>query len=394
MTAQIVIGLGFGDEGKGMLTDHLCRKAERPLVVRFSGGHQAGHTVVTADGRQHVFSNFGAGTFAGAPTLWSRFCTFHPIGYANELAALKEAGVKPKLFVDGLAPVTTPYDLLYNRILEKKEKHGSCGLGFGATIARHEGPHKIHAMDLLNDFVLKQKLKSVANYYSQKVGITLQEKELDKWMDSFHNAVKVVRDRLHIISERYFFEAYSNQFSHLIFEGSQGILLDQEFGYFPHVTRAYTSSKNALEIIKRMDSTEFSKTQIHYVTRAYQTRHGNGPLSQEYTPGLELAPTPYETNQTNAWQGSQRRALLDLGQLRYALSCDAHYSAGLERYLTVSCLDQISGAWRAIDEGKPIELRSVEDLARRLQNEWSGVFGNYGQVADLRSKSEKLNLTI
>ncbi|MEM9930725.1 MAG: adenylosuccinate synthetase, partial [Bacteroidota bacterium] len=88
MTTHIVLGLAFGDEGKGVTTDYLCRQAERPLVIRFSGGHQAGHTVVSPQGRRHVFSNFGAGTLAGAPTFWSKYCTFHPVGYANEHESL------------------------------------------------------------------------------------------------------------------------------------------------------------------------------------------------------------------------------------------------------------------------------------------------------------------
>lgn len=401
MTAQIVIGLGFGDEGKGMLTDYLCRKAERPLVVRFSGGHQAGHTVASPNGRQHVFSNFGAGTLVNTPTFWSRYCTFHPIGYANELAALEAMGVFPKLYVDGLAPVTTPFDLLYNRVREKQERHGSCGLGFGATIARHEGPHKLHVMDLLDDFVLAQKLKSVFLYYDTKLGINFDELELNHWMNAFRKALKVIRSKLHIASERAFFQTRSSEFSHLIFEGSQGLLLDQEFGYFPHVTRAHTSSKNALELLDRIrkyypkkPSNQLAdeahiEAEVHYITRAYQTRHGNGPLSQENKSGLDLKPTPYETNQTNGWQGPQRRSLLDIDQLRYAVQCDAHYSAGLDRYLTVSCMDQVKGPWIVIDKDQPIEIGEVKDLGRRIGGNWAGVFANFSQQGNPRRNSKK-----
>ncbi|MEM8583487.1 MAG: adenylosuccinate synthetase [Bacteroidota bacterium] len=407
MTAQIVIGLGFGDEGKGMLTDYLCRKAERPLVVRFSGGHQAGHTVASPDGRLHVFSNFGAGTLASAPTFWSRYCTFHPIGYANELAALEAMGLSPKLYVDGLAPVTTPFDLLYNRAREERDRHGSCGLGFGATIARHEGPHKVHVMDLLDDFVLAKKLKSVFLYYDAKLRIKFNELELNRWMNDFREALKVVRSKLHISSERAFFQTRSSEFSHLIFEGSQGILLDQEFGYFPHVTRAYTSSRNALELLDRIrksipknPSKELArealiKAEVHYITRAYQTRHGNGPLSQELKSGLDLKPTPYETNQTNDWQGPQRRSLLDLDQLRYAVQCDAHYSAGLDRYLTVSCMDQIKGPWLVMEKDQPIVVGEVKNLGKRIGGDWAGVFANFSQEGNpQRDGMRKKNLAM
>ena len=70
----VIIGLGFGDEGKGLITDYFCSKLKNPLVIRFSGGHQVGHTVIYNDIR-HMFSNFGSGTLRNIPTYWSKFCT-------------------------------------------------------------------------------------------------------------------------------------------------------------------------------------------------------------------------------------------------------------------------------------------------------------------------------
>ena len=90
-----MVGLGFGDEGKGATVDRLVRDAGHgglQLVVRFSGGHQAGHTVVHEDGRRHVFSQVGAGALRDAGTLWSRHCTFDPSGFAREHAALCAMG--------------------------------------------------------------------------------------------------------------------------------------------------------------------------------------------------------------------------------------------------------------------------------------------------------------
>ena len=63
----ILLGSSFGDEGKGIITDYMCNISTQPLVVRFSGGHNAGHTVVVDD-KKHVFSHFGSGTLRGAPT--------------------------------------------------------------------------------------------------------------------------------------------------------------------------------------------------------------------------------------------------------------------------------------------------------------------------------------
>ncbi|OAV44438.1 adenylosuccinate synthetase [Lewinella sp. 4G2] len=379
MKTQLVIGLGFGDEGKGLTTDFLCRQADSPLVVRFSGGHQAGHTVVTREGTRHVFSNFGAGTLAGAPTYYSRYCTFNPVGFQREREALLKLGTTPVLYTDGLAPVTTPYDVLYNRKLETKERHGSCGLGFGATVARHEGPAKLHVLDLYDDFILEQKLQAVATYYGNRLGVTYDTDALREQLMVFHDAVNYFRSHHPQKYVAHSLASLAKGYDTIVFEGSQGLLLDQDFGYFPHVTRAHVSSRNAMELIA---TAGLPLPEIFYVTRAYQTRHGNGPLTNEH---LEpnLHPTPNETNVTNPWQGPQRRSLLDLDQLRFALAMDNHYAHACHKNLVVTCLDQLKGEWFATDDGRRIRLGSSADLGGRLGFTEDRVYTNASEVGDL-----------
>ena len=80
---SIVIGAGFGDEGKGNMVNYLCKNSEKPLVIRFNGGHQMGHMCVVNEMR-HIFSNFGSGSLVGAPTYISEYCTVDPVGTKNE----------------------------------------------------------------------------------------------------------------------------------------------------------------------------------------------------------------------------------------------------------------------------------------------------------------------
>ncbi|MFW2477394.1 MAG: adenylosuccinate synthetase, partial [Sediminibacterium sp.] len=123
--ATVIVGLGYGDEGKGLLTDYYCHNADRPLVIRFNGGQQAGHTVVLKNGTRHVFSNFGSGTLRGVSTYWSAYCTFSPRYFLEELSLLP---ITPMLYLDPACPVTTHYDVLYNRALEisrGKNRYGS-----------------------------------------------------------------------------------------------------------------------------------------------------------------------------------------------------------------------------------------------------------------------------
>ncbi len=340
MTSQIVLGLGYGDEGKGMITDYLCSNADNPLVIRFSGGHQAGHTVVY-NGMRHIFSSFGSGTLRGAATYWSQYCTFAPAEMMTEHEHLLSLGVTPTLYVDALAPVTTFYDVAYNRLLERSRgegRHGSVGTGFGCTVERHQTPCKLHAMDIEHPAVLRQKLDAIKKYYSDRAlsdGLLFSD-NWDDYREAFLRYVDRSRSVVTIVVEEEFLRTRAESAT-FVFEGSQGILLDMDYGFFPHVTRANTTGRNAIAMILRAG---LSLPEVVYVTRCYQTRHGAGWMSnEEKLPSL--IDNPNETNVHNEWQGSLRRGLLDLDLINYALQCDRNHTFGCTRSLAITCLDQI-----------------------------------------------------
>lgn len=322
---HIVLGLGFGDEGKGLLTDYLCNTVKPTGVIRFSGGHQAGHTVVYKN-KRHVFSNFGSGTFRMAPTFWSKYCTFHPKGFLNEYDQILKHDVIPVFYVDPMAPVTTFYDIAHNKWMEDRCKHGSCGVGINATFQRNESPYKLYVQDLFSEHVLKHKLKEIKNYYN------LSNYKNDYFSDTdlikFLSEVEEIRPLITLKTETEFFKM---SFTDYVFEGSQGIMLDQDFGFFPNVTRSHTTSKNALEIIKRNN---LSAPEITYVTRSYQTRHGNGFMTDESLKIEDL------TNVKNPWQGEFRTGMLNIDLVNHALRCDNNYSSGLKKNIAITCLDQ------------------------------------------------------
>lgn len=350
MKTSIIIGLGFGDEGKGLTTDYLCRQQPSSLIVRFSGGHQAGHTVVTPEGGRHVFSSIGSGALFGAATYWSRFCTFYPIAFGNEYTALEQQhGINPQVYVDALAPVTTPYEVFFNRQTERVNAHGSCGVGFGATVQRQESPYKLFVQDLAYPFVLEKRLQAIREYYHQLTGEDPLTEAMEQQLEQFKTAVADVLPLITIVGEKEFFsELPTASYDQIIFEGSQGILLDMDHGFFPHVTRCNTVSKNALYFITTYG---LEAPVLYYISRAYQTRHGNGYLSNAGLP-LGLIPNPLETNQYNEWQGQQRRSVLDLDLLQYALEADANYSYGNEKRLVLTCMDQLPGALQYTEQGE------------------------------------------
>ena len=370
MKTSIVVGLGFGDEGKGLATDYLCQRAAQPLVVRFNGGHQAGHTVVTDEGKRHVFSSFGSGTLRGGPTYWSAYCTFYPPGFWAEHGALVEKAVQPRFYLDARSPVTTFYDVLFNRALERsRDPHGSCGLGFGVTIERTEAAVPLYAQDLFDTGVLRSRLEAVAAYYDEKLKAANNARlayyydyDFAAIREQFIDTVQACTAVVELVEERAFFDKVKESRDvDVIFEGAQGILLDMDYGFFPHVTRSHTSSRNALELIRRNG---LPQPVVYYISRTYQTRHGAGPMTNEDLKPA-LGSTDKETNVFNEWQGGFRTAVLDLDLLRYALQCDDAWSKGLCKSLVLTCLDQTGDRIPATLKGV-MNYYYADELARVL----------------------------
>jgi len=314
-----VLGLGFGDEGKGLVTSYLCTTVPDPIVVRFNGGHQAGHTVVHK-GQRHVFSSFGSGTLQGAPTYWSEYCTLYPPALVREYDVLLGKIVAPKIYVNPMAIITTPFDICRNREREKIMNHGSVGAGFGTTIQRQEHHYKLHVRDLFYPDVLAGKLENIEKY-SKCPSST----ELHVSIDLFNGFVERVKEIITVVPNLFSIGGTP------IYEGAQGILLDMDHGFFPNVTRSNTTGKNASMWRGENDET-------YYVTRSYATRHGNGYFPDECK--LELRNNENETNIFNEHQGEFRIAHLNPQLLNYALECDSPYSVGRKKNLVVTCMDQ------------------------------------------------------
>ncbi|MDP5231193.1 MAG: adenylosuccinate synthetase [Cellulophaga sp.] len=321
--AKIVIGLGFGDEGKGITTDFLCSENPEAIVIRFSGGQQAAHTVML-NGKKHIHSSFASGALRGLPSYYSEHCTLHPSLLFNEQEELQAKGGNTALYIHPLAKVTTPFDVHQNRNNSKNLAHGTCGKGVGATMKRNEGPYKLYAIDLISPkSLLLEKLKKIANYY----GVSDAE-ELKNDLTYFLDCIEKIDWK---IKNYTFLEAYES----LIFEGSQGILLDMDHGIFPHVTYANTTSKNAIEICSKLNITDI---EMYYVTRCYSTRHGAGFMPNEEN--ITLINKEEETCTFNEYQKEFRLGKLDENLVLHAFEIDKIYSKSIKNYLVITCLDQ------------------------------------------------------
>ncbi len=248
-------------------------------------------------------------------------------------------------------PVTTHYDVLFNRAKEATlgdKRLGSCGVGFGATIDRHYGDNiPLYFMDLLDPYTLKRKLEQVHNYYKHKVNsetsFGFEQFAHPNEDASFFQDVCQIRD---VIQKRIIIPAVesdifsSKKWNTYVFEGAQGVLLDQTFGAKPFITKSNTTCQNALDIIYRNFEDEDISSEIFYVSRGYFTRHGFGPFkeidTQFYLTGIES-----ESNIYNEHQGTFRYGFLDLNLLQYSISCDNQFSKRLPKHLIFTCLDHL-----------------------------------------------------
>ena len=356
MKISIVLGLGFGDEGKGSFVNYLCSQSKKPLVIRFSGGHQVGHTVVVGD-KRHVFSNFGSGTLVGAPTYWSEYCTLSPIGIQREGNALRAIGINPELIINANAMVNTPFDILQNHRLEEKNNHGSVGVGFGTTIQRNEDHFHLYARDLLYPKIRDEKLRLIINTY-YKLNFDPNAEHQHAATKKLYNDFLVACDDL-VAKYQIVDGLVYLQDKEWIFEGSQGIMLDTDYGFFPHVTRSSTTSKNAIEIIRKIGiPIENNTINTYYITRAYQTRHGNGYMTNEGLDTSYIKENPNETN-VKGFQGEFRKTVLDVDLLEYAIDCDKFHNPIGRKNIVITCLDQVSEEFPVSFDGKLITTNYI-----------------------------------
>jgi adenylosuccinate synthase len=354
MKAYIVVGLSNGDEGKGSMTDFLVRRHGARLVVRYNGACQAAHNVVLPDGTHHTFAQFGSGTFAGARTHLAKTMLIEPYAMINEAEVLRpkiKANPFELLTVDPLCPVITPYHWALNRIreiLRGKGRHGSCGFGVGELRAMQDaGEPVLCAYRLWDRRLMLPVLQALQQILTDKVerliAIGKPPPEIDKYLAAMREDPKAIADRYHdwtlfgvTMQDEDGLRAQLQK-GPTVFEGAQGVLLDENHGFAPYNTWTDTTARHATAICKDagLDYTTIG------VTRTHATRHGPGPFP------TEQADLKFEDhNCEGEWQGKFRFGYFDLVMFRYATHVCPVDEIALTRY---DDLDG-QGEWRWADK--------------------------------------------
>lgn len=374
-----VIGAGYGDEGKGLATDYFARRYTKdncaPLVVRGNGGAQAGHTVIDGD-RRHVFGHIGSGTFAGSYTHLASNFIVNPLAFMKEYAALNMRDVL--LTASSDCRVTTIYDMVINSLVEISRgsaRHGSCGLGINETVTRHAAGHFLTLGMLKKESTesLQARLNTMLHDWVIPRMVDLKIHNVDfgtegeKYFSALRadeqtaRALKNATHRIIIDDPKTFTDVHQE----IIYEGAQGLALDEFLGQFPHVTRSVTGLPSAIRAAAECGRTE---VQPVYITRCYKTRHGAGPLLHEGESfgGGEITDL---TNVDNPWQGSIRYAPLDIPELIHFIYDDAKRSESvasafgikiLTPKIAVTCLDQVGSTLKFYGTGKSWGLQSID----------------------------------
>ena len=329
------MGANYGDEGKGLVTNIFAN--ERGTInIRHNGGAQAGHTVVHKKYGRHVFHHLGSGTFNGTSTYLTGQFICNPILFKqeHEIVSKMMASKNLTVLVNKNCMITTPYDMILNQQYERKVRHGSCGVGIWETAVRSMDGGPGASVEAFYATNIGDTLLAIRDDYGPKRAEYLDIKLPEYWYSDlmFELAIEAFQYFGH-----YGIHATDENIKghNLVFEGAQGLLLDEEYGDSPHITYGNCGLKNPMAICQALGIGEICAT---YVTRSYLTRHGEGPIRGN----TERVMAHFDdTNTHNEWQGSLRFADLDKTLAQRIKNDLNHYGNGVvRRRLCITHMDQ------------------------------------------------------
>ena len=398
-TVEVVLGLGFGDEGKGSIVDWLARRAATPpLVVRWNGGPQAAHHVVTDDGRTHCFSQLGSASLvAGARSHLGPAMAVDLYALHAEAAVL---GGDPlaATTVDPRCVLVTPWHAIIGRVREAlrgAHRHGSTGRGVGeAVLGRHliagdltggssRGPGGGFA-DRLRE--LRGALLATATALIGDAG----RADCSPGRDEARELIARGNDPDLLAA---FLDAAGRPLAitdqlppadHIILESAQGALLDRDHGFFPHVTPSRITRAAADHAARQLGLG--GPLEVYGVLRAYHTRHGEGPFPSE-DPAL-AAVLPELHNREDGPAGRFRVGWFDAVLARHAVA----FAGPIDR-LAITCLDRIEQlperaivhTWRGAPRVDTATAITALPIVQRVESITDAIAAALGRTIDVES---------
>jgi adenylosuccinate synthase len=338
----VVLGTQWGDEGKGKIVDLLTDQAK--AVVRFQGGHNAGHTLVI-DGETTVLHLIPSGVLRDNVTcLIGNGVVLAPDALLKEIAQLEERQipVRERLIISAACPLILPYHVALDHARELKrgdQKIGTTGRGIGPAYEDKVARRGLRVGDLLDKERFSRKLKTVLEYHNfsltQYYGVEAVDYEtvLADSLEMAEQLRPMVADVTSLLHD------YRERGEKILFEGAQGSLLDIDHGTYPFVTSSNTTAGSTAT------GTGFGPLYLDYVlgiTKAYTTRVGSGPFPTELfdSTGEHLAAKGHEFGATTG--RARRCGWFDAVALRNAVRINSVSGLCLTKLDVLDGLETIS----------------------------------------------------
>lgn len=368
--AYTVTDLGGGDGGKGGVVHKLCA-LRRPHTVIKVGGAQGSHGVTTSKGEKFNFSHFGCGTFGGSRTFISDRFVVSPVGLLNEAQALRyEQGISDPLALlalDGRALLSTPFHGIASRLKELargENARGIVGVGIGEAFFDAElvPDLAIRAKDLKRPD-LRERLRAARDRKLCDLAIVLEmdflpqdEKEVQVQIDRIRDdnffewtveEFQRMARTVNIVDDDYFRREVLSRDGVVVIESSHGILTDRFHGFHPHTTRLRTLPEITSWSLLAENGWDGEVVKLG-VTRAYQIRHGAGPMVVD-DKAMAEALLPEEVGKADRYRGKVRVGPLDFVALRYAQNVCGGVGAFDAIAMTWFDSPMRSGVWKVCD---------------------------------------------
>ena len=317
MKVDVLLGLQWGDEGKGKIVDVLTNNYD--IIARFQGGPNAGHTL-EFDGIKHVLHTIPSGIFhKGIINLIGNGVVIDPVIFENEINSINKLNIEiSELLISKKAHLILPTHKLLDAASEKakgKNKIGSTLKGIGPTYMDKTGRNGLRVGDVSSSN-FNEKYEKLKNKHIELLKFYDFEYNLEELESIWFKSLDTLKKFKHIDSEHYIHEALKNG-KKLLAEGAQGTLLDIDFGSYPFVTSSNTITAGACTGLGVAPN---QITDVFGIFKAYCTRVGSGPFPTELNDevGEHLGRVG---NEFGATTGRARRCgWIDLPALKYAIN--------------------------------------------------------------------------
>ena len=338
MKVDVLLGLQWGDEGKGKIVDVLTTNYD--IIARFQGGPNAGHTL-EFDGIKHVLHTIPSGIFhKGIINLIGNGVVIDPVIFENEIKSINKLNVEiSELLISKKAHLILPTHKLLDAASEKakgKNKIGSTLKGIGPTYMDKTGRNGLRVGDV-NSINFNEKYKKLKNKHIELLKFYDFEYNLEELESKWFKSLNTLKSFSHIDSEHYIHKALISG-KKLLAEGAQGTLLDIDFGSYPFVTSSNTITAGACTGLGVAPN---QITDVFGIFKAYCTRVGSGPFPTELNDeiGEHLGKAG---NEFGATTGRARRCgWIDLPALKYAININGVTQLMMMKSDVLSGIDKI-----------------------------------------------------